>query len=211
MMQKKTFTQYFVLSVMFFQLQSCSSFNGTVFEGYLGADKNLVKLAYEIAEDLEKKAFPPLIPRHPEQPILSTTFVNNNNLTEASHFGRILQEHITSRFVQLGYTAREIKLRGEMQIEPHDGETILSRNLAEIQPSQTAQAVTVGTYSYTNRVMYISARLIDPQSSNIISSVDYKLIMDKNVLAMFGLKMQSENDYLPVAEPNESFMTKLLY
>jgi TolB-like protein len=69
---------------------------------------------------------------------------------------------------------------------------MLSRNLQETQTGQSlsAQAILVGTYSYTNRVMYISARLVDPKNRNIISSYDYRLCMDDNILAMFGLKQK---------------------
>jgi hypothetical protein len=88
---------------------------------------------------------------------------------------------------------------------------MLSRNLTEIETTQNAQAIFLGTYSYSNRIMYISARLIDPVSSNIISSVDYRLVMDKNILAMFGLTLQSEDDIIAVEEPRQSFMTRLLY
>lgn len=210
-MRKKTILQSLMIIVFFIFLQSCAYFNGTPFEGYLGAEKNLVDMAYDIAEDLDENAFPPLTPRHPDLPILATTFVNNNNLDQTSHFGRVLQEHMTSRFVQLGYTAREVKLRGQMAIDPQSGEKMLSRNLLEINPEQTAQAISVGTYSYINRTMYISARLIDPHSSNIISSVDYKLIMDENVLAMFGIALQSEDDMDLVEEPRQSFVTRVLY
>lgn len=211
MIQNKSILHYFMLIVILIFLQSCSYFNGTPLEGYLGANENLIDMAYKMAEELEEQAFPPLIPRHPDQPILSTTFVNNNNLDQTSHFGRILQEHMTSRFVQLGYTAREVKLRTQMTIEPKSGEKMLSRNLADINPTQTAQAISVGTYTYANRTMYISARLIDPQSSNIISSIDYKLVMDENILAMFGLQLQPEDEMDLIEEPSHSFVTWLLY
>lgn len=192
-------------------LAGCSAFNTTRFAGVLGTEENLIHVAYSIAENLERQAFPPLLPRHPQQPILTTTFVNNNNLAETSQFSRVLQEHLTSRFVQLGYTVREIKLRNELQIEPLNGEKILSRNLSQIQQKQTAQAISVGTYSVADRAIYLSARMIDPTNSNIISSVDYKLIMDNNMMAMFGLRPRSQETMDGIVEPRVSLMTRLLY
>jgi len=197
--------------VTVFSLASCTSFNGTRFENVLGADYDLIKVAYQMASDLEKQAFPPLIPFNPEQPILTTTFVNNNKLNETSHFSRVLQEHLTSGFVQMGYSVNEIKLRNELQIRPGSGETILSRNLLEIQPKQNAQAISVGTYSISQRTMYLSARIINPINSNIISSVDYKLVMDKNMMAMFGLQLEPDDNINLVDEPKTSFFTRLLY
>ncbi len=199
-------------AVMFLLLlSSCSTFNGTRLESLLGTHHNLIDLAYSIAEDLESQAYPPLTPRNPEQPILTTTFVSNNNLDETSKFSRILQEHLTSRFVQMGYTVREIKLRNSLQIEPGQGEKILSRRLEDIQPTQKAQAISVGTYSLTKDAIYISARLINPENSNIISSNDYIMALNKDTMSMFGAKMTPQETIDPIEEPQPSFMTRLLY
>ncbi len=120
-----------LILIVFFVIiiPGCSYFNGTRFENILGKDTDLISMASKIADDLEKRAYPPLIARHPDQPILTTTFVNNNDLDQTSHFSRVLQEHMASRFVKRGYTVREIKLRDKLHIEPKSGETMLSRDL----------------------------------------------------------------------------------
>ena len=199
------------LLILFFLLSNCSTLNGTRLEGWLGADHDLIRIAYTIADDLERNAFPPLIPRHPDQPILTTTLVNSDDLEETSRFGRIIQEHLASRFVQLGYTVREVKLRNELHIQEKGGETMLSRNLNEIQADQQAQAVAVGTYSLSNRTMYISARMVDPSTSTIVSSADYKLVMDRTMLAMFGLQIKPDDNIATIEEPKPSFITRILY
>jgi len=207
---KKIFLLFLLIPL---SLSGCSKFNGTKLEGLLGADQNLVSLSYNITKKLEETAVPRLMPRNPDQPLLITTFVDNNDLTQTSRFGRILQEHITSRFVQLGYTVKEIKLRDTLLMQPKSGETMLSRDLDLLSPSLSAlsaQAILVGTYSYTNRTMYISARLINPENSTIISSVDSRLIMDQNVLAMFGMKMASDEQYT-IDRPRESLINKIFY
>lgn len=194
-------------------LVGCSKFNCTMLEKELGADENLITLAARITDKLTQKAFPPLMPRQPDMPILITTFVNNDNLKETSRFGRTLQEHITSHLVGLGYTANELKLRDTLLMQERSGETMLSRNLQEINAKQSlsAQAILVGTYSYTNRTMYISARLINPKNRNIISSYDYRLCMDDNVLTMFGLKRQSSNSTDEINPPRGSIINNLFY
>lgn len=194
-------------------LTGCSSLNCTSLGRLLGADENLISLAAQITDDLTQKAFPPLIPGQPDLPILVTTFVNNDNLKETSRFGRILQEHVTSRLVQLNYTAREIKLRQTLLMQEQSGETMLSRNLRDLDAKQSlaAQAILVGTYSYTNRVMYISARLINPKDRNIISSYDYRLCMDDNVLAMFGLQRQPTSAGDEVDPPRKSLINTIFY
>jgi hypothetical protein len=193
-----------------FLLSACTYFNGTRFEGLLGADENLISLSYKMAEKLEENASPRLMPRNPDQPVLVATFVNNNDLNMTSRFGLILQEHIASRFVQMGYVVREIKLRKDLLIRKKTGEILLSRDLKDLQPTLTAQAALVGTYSFTNRIMYLSARLINPETSDIISSVDYRLVMDPNMLAMFGLKMAGDDPYT-IDPPRQSTINKIFY
>jgi TolB-like protein len=191
-------------------LQSgCSYFNGTPVENILGGKTNLIPFSYTIADHLAERALPPLVPHHPNMPILVTTFVDNNDLRQTSHFGRILQEHIASRFVQLGYTVREIKLSNTLHIEPKSGETILSRDLTQLSDGQQAQAILVGTISRTNRVLYISARLINPVNSNILATDDHQLIMDDDILAMFGLQRQADSDSA-IEEPEQPFLNSIL-
>lgn len=189
-------------------LTSCSSFNCTRLENLLGEDTDLIKLSYAIADTLIQRAMPPLFPSHPDMPILVTTLVDNNNLSQTSRFGRILQEHIASRFVQLGYTVKEIKLTSTLQINPGSGETILSRDLALLTGEQQTQAIFAGTLSHANNIMYISTRIINPLNSNIIATSDYRLCMDENILAMFGLQQQDGLDE-PIQEPSQPFLNSI--
>lgn len=180
----------------------CTNLNGTRFEEILGKDADLIDFSYQIADTLVERSMPPMIPRHPDMPVLVTTFVDNNDLTRTSPFGRLLQEHITSRLVQLGYTVREIKLTETLNIEPISGETVLSRDLAKIIGAQPVQAILAGTVVRSDRQLYVSARLISPENSNIIASCDHQLYMDDNILSMFGLKHQDESGQ-PIVEPRQ--------
>lgn len=181
----------------------CTRFNCTRLENLLGADTDLISFSYKIAENLTEGANPPLTPLNPDMPILVTTFVDNNDLEKTSQFGRAMQEHIASRLVQIGYSVKEIKLSNSLLIEPRSGETILSRDLKKLSQTQKAQAILVGTVSYTNRTMYISSRLIDPVTANVIASDDYRLCMDDHILAMFGLA-RGEKDEM-IQEPKQPF------
>lgn len=187
----------------------CSAFNCTKFETLLGTDTDLISFSYTIAEKLVASALPPLVPHHPDMPVLVTTLVDNSDLNQTSAFGRVLQEHIASRFVQLGYTVREVKLADTLHIEPRSGETMLTRDPSEIRKSQQAQAILVGTVSRANRILYISARLVDPANNNILATDDYKICMDTEILAMFGLRRQNVSDS-PVREPSQPLLNSIL-
>lgn len=191
----------FVCFAALIAISGCSSFNGTRAENLLGKETNLIKFSYKAAEELVKTAFPPLMPQNPEMPILTTTFVDNNDLHQTSQFGRILQEHMSSRFVQLGYTVREVKLAKSLEIKELSGETILSRDLQKLAGNQKAQVILVGTISYANRTMYISTRLVNPHDSTVVASADYRMIMDDHILAMFGLQRADEADGITEPKP----------
>lgn len=199
----------FIFGLLFFSLSGCADLNCTRLEGLLGGKTNLVTFSYKIAEDLVEQALPPLTPMHPEMPVLVTTFVSNSNLEKTSSFGRLLQEHITSRLVQLGYTVRELKMANNLYIEQQSGETILTRDLSELSPNLQAQAIVVGTFTRTNRILYLSTRLVDPSNNNIISSNDYKLCMDDDILAMFGLQRYIDNTN-SISEPSQPLLNKIL-
>lgn len=205
----KKYLQTTALLLLLLLLNGCANLNCTRLEGLLGGTTNLVALSYEIAEDLSLQAMPPLIPMQPEMPVLVTTFVSNSNLEQTSSFGRLLQEHVASRLVQLGYTVRELKVSDQLFIEQQSGETILTRDLSLLAPSLKPQALVVGTFTRTNRVLYLSTRLINPGNNNIIASSDYTLCMDDDILAMFGLQRHMD-DSNSISEPPQPILNKIL-
>lgn len=199
-----------VLCLLLLMQTGCATLNCTPLENVLGGSTNLVDFSYKIADTLVERTIPPLVPGHPDMPVLVTTFVDNNDLQETSKFGRILQEHIVSRLVQLGYTVREIKMASTLTIEPKSGETILSRELAKISGEHEAQAILAGTISRSERILYISARLINPINNNILATDDYRLCMDDNILAMFGLRQFDDIDNA-VREPSRSRLNLIFW
>lgn len=200
-----------LLFIMAFTLTGCSSLNCTSLEKFLGSDVDLISFAEKITDDLVTAAIPPLMPRQPDLAVLTSTFVDLNNLKETSRLGRLLQSHIGSRLVQLGYTVREVNLRNSMKITPGSGETILSRDLSQISHEQAAQAILLGTYSFNNRTIYITAKLVSPVNRNIISAHSYRLCMDDNLLAMFGLQRKNNTDSNGINPPRGSIINEIFY
>ena len=202
--------RFVFLIVLSALLSSCSNFNCTRLENYLGGDVNLIKLGNKIADDLTGSAMPPLMPRHPDEAILTSTFVDLHQLEQTSRMGRLLQSHVGTRLVQLGYSVKEVNLRNTMKINQRDGETILSRDLSQISPDQPVQAILVGTYSIDNRTLYITAKLISPVSRNIISAQSYHFCMDDNLLAMFGLQ-RKQIDSNTIDPPSKSILDEIFF
>lgn len=196
----------FFISLLFFS--ACTRLNCTRLEEFLGADVNLVSLGTDIAEVLIGQSFPPLLPRQPDQPVLITSLVNNDDLNNSSSFGRSLQNSIGAGFVRQGITVNEVKMRGDVLIRPREGEFMLSRELEELRVKQKAQAVVVGTYTLTNRIMYLSIRLVSPDRGSIRSVYEKRICLDENSLRLLGLQLVEDES---VIVPKEPLLDKFLY
>ncbi len=143
-------------------------------------DSDLCETAYGITDTLIENAQAPL---GMEQIILVSCFVDVNNVQRTSNFGRMIAEHMASRLAQDGYMVVEVKLRDSLYIREREGEFLLSRRLKDIQVAHDAQAVVVGTYLVTPKVLYISARIVRAQDAKIISSCDVKIPLTEDLKA----------------------------
>lgn len=125
--------------------------------------------------------------RHPEvvnQPIVVTTFVDLNNLSKSSVFGRVLAERVLSELHQAGFTVSEIRKGKDIFIREELGELILSRDAKEVLGRSRARAILAGTYVATEKSVILNARLIDINSPLILSSCSYSLRMNKEIERM---------------------------
>lgn len=137
---------------------------------------NLVSMGYSVADRLISNSKQPI---NSEDSIVVATFVNINNLNESSTFGRIIAEQIASRLSQKGYKVKEVKFRQDtIFMQEGEGEFLLSRDLRAISEKHDASAVVVGTYGEVYKEMYVSARIINPSNSLLVSSCDFGLPLE---------------------------------
>ncbi len=200
-----------LLGVFMLFMSGCSRLNGTRLEPVLGGHVNLVGLGDSIAEKLIVQCIPPLFPRENEQPVLVTTPVDEKTLKQATDFGRSLQNSIIAGFVTRTYTAKELKLRGELVVLDQQGEFMLTRELEKLAQNQRAQALVVTTYTLTNRVLYLSSRLVDPHDRTIRAAYEDKLYLDDNTLRMLGYQFEESKEEDVVAPPRESLIDRIFY
>lgn len=122
-------------------------------------------------------------------PILSTSFVNLDDLQETSDFGRLMGVRVASRFSQHGYRVVEMRLgKGSVAIQEKDGEFVLSRETARLDGSPDAQAIIVGTYSLNENWAFVSARIVSIRDNTVISSYDFSMRMDETLKRLAGKK-----------------------
>jgi TolB-like protein len=149
---------------------------------YTATDSHFIKANYTAAESLIDKAQSPL---DKDSPIVVATLVNIDNLEQSSTLGRIVSEQVSSKLANMGYTVKEVKLRGSMYVKSSTGELLLSRELRDIQASHHAQAVVVGTYSDANQYVYLDIKLVNVDS-RIVSGYDYAIPANPLVRSMLG-------------------------
>jgi TolB-like protein len=154
-----------------FVLVGCAQPTVTKYSYQKKGDVNLVSVSYAIVDKLENNLKTPI---SPDNPIIVASFVDINDLKASSPFGRMIAEQVGSRFAQKGYKVIEMKLRqNSVFVEEGRGEFLLSRDLKLISLNHDASAVVVGTYACSRDKIYVSSRIVNPEDSVILSSIDY--------------------------------------
>ena len=131
---------------------------------------NVVKENYEAVDRMLKAARREL----PENSkILAATFVDLDDVTNASPLGRLLGETASARLTQRGHTVVNMKVRRDSVAINEAGEFLLSRDARQLSMDYDAKALLVGTYSRTNvgpRIRSLSKELedIDAYSEEIL-------------------------------------------
>lgn len=103
-------------------------------------------------------------------PIGVTTFVNVDDLYSTSSFGRMVAEQLMSELVMLGYDVVELRHTEALQFLNPAGEFALSRDVAALRRERQLGAVVVGTYVVSPVRVYVNARLLDPNTSVVLSA-----------------------------------------
>lgn len=118
------------------------------------------------------------------RPILATSFVNIDNLTESSTLGRTLAELFVSGLSQQGIPVTEVKMREDLYIREKLGEMILSRQLDRLSQSHDAQAVLIGTYGIGGENIYVNARLVRTKDNLILGSQELTVPITQDIKTM---------------------------
>lgn len=165
---------FFIGSLILFLLAGCAPYVSytTIDTSVDLKESNLVRVGYIISDCLIDNLRTPL---NPDEVVLVACFVDVNNVQRSSSFGRMLAEHMVSRFSQNGYTVIEVKFRDSLYVKEREGEFLLSRKLRDISSAHNAQAVVVGTYLLAPNDVYLSARIVQASNARLISSCDFRM------------------------------------
>ncbi len=114
----------------------------------------------------------------PGSPLIIATVVNIDALEQSSTLGRLVSEHVSSRFSRSGYRMVEMKFRNSVYVRQNQGEMMLTREIKDLAQSHQARAVIVGTYGSTDEMVFINLKVIDPGSNVVLAVYDYVLPKD---------------------------------
>jgi TolB-like protein len=118
------------------------------------------------------------------QPLIIATVVNIDSLEQSSTLGRLVSEHVASRFTQAGYRMIEMKFRNSVYVKRNQGELMLTREIKDLALSHDAQAVIVGTYGQSDEFVFVNLKVIQPANNIVLAVQDYVLPLDSSTKAL---------------------------
>ncbi|VAX15574.1 hypothetical protein MNBD_NITROSPINAE03-679 [hydrothermal vent metagenome] len=175
----------FIAIVTLFTLSACAS--GGMVSGDEASDEKkmsrmeaLEEKILDVALELQQRAerFDPQ-----EKTVAVTSFVDLDNLDSSSSFGRFVSERLSMEMHDLGFNVRELRQRKSIKFKRQEGEFGLTRQSADLMRKFQVDAVLAGTYLVVDSEVVVNARLIDVDSSRVIS-VGHMVVNLKQIRGM---------------------------
>lgn len=179
---------------------------------YETKDTDLVEVSYDAVETLQH-SLKRTIPEN--SLIIVSTLLNVDDLKKTSSFGRIISDQLASAYHNAGYRVIGMELPIDLFVMKEGGALHLSDETKKILNNYGATAIVGGVYAPGKKAVYISLRMIDTASKNIISSTDLSVPMGPDAKALLEPKdvgsagSRSEPAAASVTEPAKSETSEL--
>ncbi|RJR35503.1 MAG: hypothetical protein C4576_24885 [Desulfobacteraceae bacterium] len=135
-------------------------------------ETNMIAVSYSIADALvERLRTRPT----PFSPIIVASFLESGKTEKFSNFGRMMSDFIASRMSMNGFRVVEAKPGGRLQLVKDGDDLMVSGENPGGTVHLKAQAIVIGTYTRSEKGIYVSTRMIRADNHLIISSVDLHL------------------------------------
>lgn len=144
-------------------------------------DDNLVEVSFVAVEQLQHSLKQPL-PRG--SLVVINSLVNVDNLGQDLPFGRIVSDQLSSAMSHAGYRVMGIELPTEILVKNEAGILQLPVDTKTALQDAHADALVIGTYAAGRQNIYVSLRIIEIASQNVISSTDYSIPMGPDAKRM---------------------------
>ncbi len=119
-----------------------------------------------------------------DRPLIIATLVDINALEQSSTLGRMVAEQISGQFSRRGFQMIEMKFRDSVFVKQNVGELLLTREIKELAHAHKAQAVIVGTYAESTRLVFINLKVIRPTDNIVLASYDYAVPVNKGMRSL---------------------------
>lgn len=145
-------------------------------------DDDLVEVSYEAVNQLILDLRQPL-PKG--SLVVINSLVNVDDMGQNLAFGRIVSDQISSAFHRAGYRVMGMELPTELFAKNEAGILQLPEKTKEALNASGAKAVVIGSFAPGRNNVYVSLRVVEVASQNVISSTDYSVPMgpDAKILA----------------------------
>jgi hypothetical protein len=137
-------------------------------------DADLIEVSYDATSTLKDKLTTTL----PQNSlILVSTLLNVDDLYKTSSFGRIVSDQIASAFHNSGYRIIGMEMPIDLFVMEKGGSLKLSDETKEILKPYHAAVIVGGVYAAGKKNTYVSLRIVDIKTKNVISSTDFSVPM----------------------------------
>jgi len=137
-------------------------------------DQDLVEVSYEAVNQLLFNLKTPL-PKG--SLIVINSLVNDDDMGQTLPFGRIVSDQLSSALSQSDYRVRGMELPTEIFVKNDSGILELPEKTKTALNELKASAIVVGTYAAGRKSVYVSLRIVELSTQNIISSTDFSVPM----------------------------------
>lgn len=144
-------------------------------------DDDLVEVSYDAVEQLLLNLKQPL-PKG--SLVVVNSMVNVDDLGQTLPFGRIVSDQISSAMHRAGYRVMGMELPTEIFAKNDAGILQLPEKTKEALNTVHASAIVIGSYAAGRKNVYVSLRIVELATQNIISSTDYSVSMGPDAKAM---------------------------
>lgn len=137
-------------------------------------DENLVDVSFDAVDSLLLNMRRPL---PAGSLVVINSLVNVNDLSQSLSFGRIMSDQISSAFHRAGYQIIGMELPTEIFDANDDGILHLADETKQALNDAGASALVVGVFAPGKRNAYVSLKVFDIATENVISTTDLSIPM----------------------------------
>ncbi len=153
-------------------------------------DVDLIPVSQKAAKDLlahKTQALPK------ENLIVVSSFINVDDFKQTSAFGRIVSSQISSAFFKSGYRIKSMELPTDSFIKSNNGFLQLTDNARAEIKKQGASTLVAGIFAPGRVKVYVTIRMIDIESREVISSTDFSVPMGQDTRALLRSRATGSN------------------